>query len=144
MDQFKDTLITLDTTGKVRVVYLESEWNNDLQAYCIVRRSGCLGGKLVTAPTIVIDHGKVRRSIHEQNSLQYNSELKKYLDKGYKNIKDLGITDLTIDSAKEALGDVKTDQNGSMKPMLCKVLDKSNKKQTEKTWLASYKHDGWM
>jgi ATP-dependent DNA ligase len=26
--------------------------------------------------------------------------------------------------------------------MLCKVLDKSNKKLTDKTWLASYKHDG--
>ena len=142
MDSFKDTLITLDTTGKVRVVYLESEWNDVVQAYCIIRRSGCLGGKLVTAPTITIDRGKAKRSIHEQNILQYNSELKKYLDKGYKNIKDLGITDLTVESAKEALGDVKTDQNGSMKPMLCKVLDKSNKKQTEKTWLASYKHDG--
>lgn len=142
MDQFKDTLITLDTTGKVRVVYLESEWNNDLQAYCIVRRSGCLGGKLVIAPTIVIDRGKVKRTIHQQNELQYNSELKKYLDKGYKNINDLGITELTVESAKEALGNTKTDQKGSLKPMLCKVLDKSNKKLTDKTWLASYKHDG--
>ena len=61
MDKFNDVLITLDTTGKVRVVYLESEWNNDLQAYCIIRRSGCLGGKLVNDHNIVIDRGKAKR-----------------------------------------------------------------------------------
>lgn len=81
----------------------------------------------------MIDHGKVKRTIHQQNELQYNSELKKYLDKGYKNVNDLGITDLTVESAKEALGGSKTDQKGSLKPMLCKVLDKTNTKQTNKT-----------
>lgn len=142
MDKFNDTLITLDTTGKVRVVYLESEWNNDLQAYCIIRRSGCLGGKLVTAPTIVIDRGKAKRSIHEQNALQYNSELKKYLDKGYKNIKDLGITDLTIENAKEALGDVKTGQDGILKPMLAKKYQDVSIKLLENEWYCSRKING--
>lgn len=142
MNQFKDTLITLDTTGKIRVVYLESEWNNDLQAYCIVRRSGCLGGKLVTAPTIVINRGKVKRTIHQQNELQYNSELKKYLDKGYKNIKDLEITDLTIENAKKALGSNKTGQDGVLKPMLAKKYQDVSIKLLENEWYCSRKING--
>ena len=78
----------------------------------------------------------------EQNELQYKSEIKKYLDKGYKNIKSLGITDLTIETAEEALPTSNTDQNGALKPQLCKVMDRTKKSQTDKQWLGSYKHDG--
>ena len=89
-----------------------------------------------------IKQGKARRTVTEQATLQYNSELKKYLDKGYKNIKDLGIPELTLREAEEALPEDNTDQFGMLKPQLCKVFDFENKKMLAKTWLASYKHDG--
>jgi hypothetical protein len=37
-----------------------------------------------------------------------------------------------LEEAEKALGDTKTDANGALKPMLCKLLDKDNKKLTEK------------
>lgn len=64
--------------------------------------------------------------------LEFNSNFKKYLDKGYKDVSELSISELTEDKCKEILGDTKTDQNGALKPMLCKLLDKDNKKLTDK------------
>ena len=142
MISLKDTAITRDAKSKIRVINISCNWSEDLHAYVIERSSGLLDGKQVIAPIITIDHGKVKRTIDQQAELQYNSELKKYLDKGYKNIKDLGIESLTMQSAEEALPNDNTDQNGALKPQLCKVLDKTNTKLTNKQWLASYKHDG--
>ena len=68
----------------------------------------------------------------QQATLQYNSELKKYLDKGYKKISDLGIIDLTIEAADKALPVDNTDQSGMIKPMLCKVMDRDKPSQTDK------------
>lgn len=64
--------------------------------------------------------------------MEFNSNYKKYLDKGYKDVSDTEFSDLTEDYCKEVLGDTKTDQNGALKPMLCKLLDKTNKKLTDK------------
>jgi hypothetical protein len=86
----------------------------------------------VIAPVLEITKGKVKRTIEQQVELEFNSNYKKYLDKGYKDVEELGITELTVDNALEALGDTKTDQNGVLKPMLCKLLDKTNKKLTDK------------
>jgi hypothetical protein len=91
-----------------------------------------LDGKQVIAPIIEIHKGKAKRTVTEQATLQYNSELKKYLDKGYKNIKDLGIEYLTLETAEEALPETNNDQNGSIKPMLCKVMDRTKTSQTDK------------
>lgn len=101
-----------------------------------------MGKKITQQPIIEIHRGKAQRTVTEQSTLQYKSELKKYLDKGYKNIKDLGIEELTLQTAEEVLPTTNTDQNGVLKPQLCKILDKTNKKLTDKTWLASAKHDG--
>lgn len=101
-----------------------------------------LGKKITQQPIIEIRRGKAQRTVTEQATLQYNSELKKYLDKGYKRISDLGISELTEEAAENALPMENTDQNGVLKPQLCKILDKTNKKLTDKTWLASAKHDG--
>jgi len=98
--------------------------------------------KKVVAPDIEILKGKVKRTIDEQCELEFNSNFKKYLDKGYKDIKDLDIEELTLENAEKALPSEKTDQNGAKKVMLCKVLDKENKNLTEKEWYGSYKHDG--
>lgn len=89
-------------------------------------------GKKTQAPDIEILKGKVKRTLEEQTSLEFNSNFKKYLDKGYKDVSELTYDELTEEKCKEILGDTKTDQNGALKPMLCKLLDKSNKRLTDK------------
>lgn len=142
MAKFNDTLICRDARKAIRVIYMSLEWSDDLHAYVLNRSTGIFGKKITQQPIIEIKRGKAQRTVTEQATLQYNSELKKYLDKGYKNIKDLGIEDLTIETAENALPEENTDQNGIMKPMLCKVMDRDKPSQTNKQWLGSYKHDG--
>ncbi len=142
MANFNNTLICRDAKGKCRRVDISCIWSDPLHAYVIERSSGLINGKQVVAPIIEIKQGKASRTVTEQATLQYNSELKKYLDKGYKSIDDLGIDELTLEAAEEALPETNTDQNGSIKPMLCKVMDRTKTSQTDKQWLASYKHDG--
>ena len=132
--------IGLDSKNKVRYVHIWTEWVDN--KYIIHRESGLLTGKKTIAPDIEILKGKVKRDIHQQCELEFNSNFKKYLDKGYKDISDIEFSNLTEDKCKEILGDTKTDANGALKPMLCKVLDKENEKLTEKEWYASFKHDG--
>ena len=142
MANYKDSVIARDAKGKIRVTNISCTWSDDLHAYVIERESGILGGKMVKAPVLVIQRGKAQRTVTEQSKLEYFSNLKKYLDKGYKNIKDLGIEELTLEAAEEALPNENTDQNGSIKPQLCKVMDRTKSSQTDKQWLGSFKHDG--
>ena len=142
MASFKDLLIARDAKGKCRRVDISCDWSDPLHAYVIERSSGLINGKQVIAPPIIIKMGKAQRTVTEQATLQYKSELKKYLDKGYKSIKDLGIVELTLQAAENALPTENTDQSGMVKPMLCKVMDRDKPSQTDKQWLASYKHDG--
>lgn len=132
--------IGLDSKGKVRYIHIWTEKVDD--KYLIHRESGLLTGKKVVAPDIEILKGKVKRTIDEQCELEFNSNFKKYLDKGYKDVSDLKLSELTNAKCNEILGTTKTDANGALKPMLCKVLDKTNKKLTDKKWYGSYKHDG--
>jgi len=135
------TAISLDSKNKVRIVHI---WTTETpeSTYIIHRESGLLDGKKVIAPEIEIKAGKAKRTLEQQVKLEFNSNYKKYLDKGYKDISDIEFSNLTEDKCKEILGDTKTDANGALKPMLCKVLDKENEKLTEKEWYGSYKHDG--
>ena len=133
--------IGLDSKNKVRYVHIWTE-KTENGTYLIRRESGLLDGKKVQAPDIEIAKGKVKRTLEEQVELEFNSNFKKYLDKGYKDVSDYIVDDLTSEKCAEILGDTKTDANGVMKPMLCKLLDKDNKKLTEKEWYGSYKHDG--
>lgn len=132
--------IGLDSKGKVRYIHIWTEKVDD--KYLIHRESGLLTGKKVVAPDVEILKGKVKRTIDEQCELEFNSNFKKYLDKGYKDVSDLKLSELTDAKCNEILGTTKTDANGALKPMLCKVLDKTNKKLTDKKWYGSYKHDG--
>lgn len=132
--------IGLDSKNKIRYVHI---WTEKVDSkYLIHRESGLLTGKKTVAPDIEISKGKVKRTVDEQCELEFNSNFKKYLDKGYKDVSDIKFDDLTDDKCNEILGDVKTDANGNVKPMLCKLLDKENKKLTDKEWYGSYKHDG--
>ena len=142
MAKFNDTLLCRDARKAIRVIYMSLEWSDELHAYVLSRSTGILGKKITQQPIIEIKRGKAQRTVTEQATLQYNSELKKYLDKGYKKIQELGIQELTIENAENALPNENTDQNGVLKPMLCKVMDRDKTSQTDKQWLASYKHDG--
>lgn len=138
-------LISKSATGKIRVVYLTTseEWNEELHGFTIERRHGQLFGKMQDAPTIVITKGKAGRSHREQLALQFNSELKKYLDKGYKEIDN--DPELCAESdLLEILGDFKTDQSGFAKHMLAKQADKVKAATIDKVpyWYASRKIDG--
>ena len=132
--------IGLDSKNKIRYVHIWTEFVDN--KYIIHRESGLLTGKKTVAPDIEILKGKVKRTVDEQMILEFNSNFKKYLDKGYKDVSELSISELTEDKCKEILGNTKTDQNGALKPMLCKLLDKDDKKLTDKEWYGSYKHDG--
>lgn len=136
----KDVLISRDTKGKVRVLNfnLEHIKADSGDSYIIHRSSGLLNGKMIEQPDLIILKGKVKRTVQEQAELEYNSLIKKALDKGYKKITE----SLTDENIKAVLPIDKTDQNDVKKPMLCKVLDKTKTTLTSKLWLSSYKLDG--
>lgn len=127
----KTSLVTRDSKGKIRVVFISLNKQDD-GSYQITRESGLLDGKLIEQPTLTISKGKVKRTVEEQALLEYNSLIKKQLDKGYKNCLDYNINNPTIDNIEAILPKSKTDQKGIMKPMLCKVLDKTDKTLTDK------------
>ena len=138
-----NVLISRDTKGKCRVVTLSCTKSENVEEYTITRFSGLLGGKMIAHTPLVITKGKVKRSVAEQAELEYNSHLKKYLDKGYKTLSELGCASLAEFKKKQhMLAASKTDAKGVGKPMLCNVYDKDNKKLKDKTWYASVKLDG--
>lgn len=142
MKSYKNTLISLSSTGKVRLIELSGYWEDKLKCAVIERVTSQLGGKKVNQPLIEIYKGKAKRTLEEQLTLQYNSEKKKYLDKGYKDVADLGISELTEENCKKALGDNKTNQDGILKPMLAKKYQDVNPKLLENEWFASRKING--
>lgn len=82
-----------------------------------------MGGKITEQPDIVISKGKVKRTPTEQATLEYNSKVKSYLDKGYRNISDFGYSSLDEFDPDQVLPEEKVDQNGAQKPQLCKKYD---------------------
>ena len=137
-------LLGKSSTGKFRfaVVECNEEWNDDLGGYVIQRSYGQVKGKTTLSPAIVVDRTKQKRNWVEQYTLQFNSEVKKFLDKGYKEV-EKHPNDYTEDELNEIFGDVKTNQYGVIKPQLAKQADKvTNKKIFDKEWLISRKLDG--
>lgn len=134
------------STGKFRfaVVECDEEWHSDCEpaGYIIQRSYGQVGGKTTLSPQIIVDRTKQKRNWQEQYTLQFNSEVKKYLDKGYKEI-DKHPNEYTDDELLSIFGDVKTNQYGVIKPQLAKQADKvTNPKIFNKEWLISRKLDG--
>lgn len=133
-------LLSKASTGKFRVVYLECTEENNI--FTITRRYGQLHGKITEAPEIIVSKGKVKRTVEEQAILQFNSELKKYSDKGYKELeKDPEL--YSEEELQEFFGDIKTNQYGVIKPQLAKQSEKvTNTKIFDKEWMISRKLDG--
>lgn len=135
-------LISRDSKGKIRVVEMSYEWDEEQHGYVIHRSTGLLNGKMVEQPDIVILKGKASRTLKEQVELEYNSNKKKYLDKGYRELEN-PLEDYSEEELNNILGDVRTGQNGVPKPQLAKQADKvTNLKTFDKKYWGSRKIDG--
>lgn len=132
------TLVSLDSKGKIRVVNISYDWDTEANGYVIQRITGTLGGKQTQQPDIIVDKGKAARTVQQQVQLQFDSHVKKYLDKGYKEWKG----DLDESAIRELLGDVKTGQDGMIKPMLAKQADKVANKFFDREFYGSRKING--
>ena len=100
-----------------------------------------MDGKKVIAPKVPVIP-KAKRNEEEQLDLMFKSAVKSYLDKGYKTIESLGHVSLETFNPKTDLPEINTNQDGVVKPMLCKVYDSSDSKSQNINWLASRKLDG--
>lgn len=132
------------TTGKFRWWACESdeEWHEPEHGYIIQRSYGQVGGKTTLSPAIVVDKTKQKRNWQEQLELQFNSEVKKQLDKGYIEV-EKHPNEYSLEELAELFGEVVTNQAGIIKPMLAKQADKvTNRKIFEKEWIGSRKIDG--
>lgn len=136
-------LISRDNKGKIRVVEMFTEWNDVEHAFGIYRTTYQYGGKRTEQPAIFVRMGKAARSLREQLELEYKSNLKKYLDKGYKLLQNF-IDEYTEQELQEIIGDVVTDSSGFAKHMLAKQADKVKDSSIEKVkcWAVSRKIDG--
>lgn len=140
----KEYLLSRASTGKFRfaVVECDEEWHEPEHGYVIQRSYGQVGGKTTLSPKIIVDRTKQNRNWKEQYTLQFNSEVKKFLDKGYIKVPSDPNT-YSEEKCIELFGEVKTNQYGVIKPQLAKQADKvTNKKIFDKEWLISRKLDG--
>lgn len=132
------------STGKFRyaVVECDEEWHEPEHGYIIQRSYGQVQGKNTLSPAIVVNKTKQKRNWKEQYTLQFNSEVKKFLDKGYVEV-EKHPNEYFKEELNDIFGDVKTNQFGIIKPMLAKQYEKvTNQKIFDKTWMASRKLDG--
>lgn len=137
-------LLGKSTNGKFRFaeVFTDEEWHDDVKGYTIQRSYGQVQGKTTLSPLIVVDKTKQKRNWQEQYTLQFNSEVKKFLDKGYKEV-EKHPNEYTEEELSALYGEVTTNQYGIIKPMLAKQADKvTNQKIYDKEWIASRKIDG--
>ena len=132
------------STGKFRyaVVECDEEWHEPEHGYIIQRSYGQVQGKNTLSPAIVVDKTKQKRNWKEQYTLQFNSEVKKFLDKGYVEVPKHP-NEYSESELDEIFGEVKTNQYGVIKPMLAKQADKVTSRKTfDKKYWGSRKIDG--
>lgn len=137
-------LLGKSSNGKFRyaVVECDEEWHEPEHGYIIQRSYGQVQGKNTLSPAIIVDKTKQKRNWKEQYTLQFNSETKKFLDKGYVEV-EKHPNEYTLEELQAIFGDVKTNQYGVIKPQLAKQADKvTNPKIFDKEWLISRKLDG--
>lgn len=137
-------LLGKSSNGKFRfaVVECDEEWHEPEHGYLIQRSYGQVYGKTTFSPIIIVDRTKQNRTWKEQYKLQFNSEVKKFLDKGYVEVEKHPNEFTTID-LELLFGDTKTDQSGVIKPQLAKQIDKvTNPEILEQPWFISRKLDG--
>lgn len=110
--------------------------------YIIKRSYGQLNGKATFGPDINIPFGKVKRTAKEQLILQFNSEVKKQIDKGYKEV-EKHPNEYTEEELQAIYGDVKVREGATVKPMCAKQeKDIKNRKIFNNEWYISRKVNG--
>lgn len=137
-------LLGKSSTNKFRFVVItwDEEWKEPEHGFLITREYGQVNGKVTKSPDTWILKGKAGRSHKEQAILQFNSFVKSFLDKGYKEV-DRHPNEYTNEKLEEVFGEVKTNQFGVIKPQLAKQADKvTNPKIFNQNWLISRKLDG--
>lgn len=136
-------LLGRSSTGKWRWWQCECDETYYEDIGFIIRRSyGQLNGKVTYGPDITIPCGKAKRTAKEQLVLQFNSEVKKQLDKGYKEI-EKHPNEYTEDELQSIYGDVKVREGATVKPMLAKQeKDIKNRKIFDNEWYISRKING--
>jgi len=141
----EEYLVITNSKNRIQRVKLQLEKDPVKILYTIRRITGQYGGKETSQPDLIITEGKVKRTAEEQASLQFNSLLKQYLDKGYVNLATLTskkYEELKEDEIKSLLGTTVSDQSGIPKPMLAKLADDCSSDIWNKDWLVSRKLDG--
>ena len=135
--------ISKDSKGKIRVVDLNTNWDDNMHAFGIYRTTYQYGGKKLEQPAIFVKVGKASRTLKEQLELEYRAVMKKYLDKGYKLL-TLPLDQYTEEQLREIIGEIVTDSSGFAKHMLAKQSDKVKDSSIEKVdmWAVSRKIDG--
>ena len=106
--------VSRDSIGKIRVVEMSTDWCDEQHAFGIYRTTYQYGGKRTEQPAIFIKVGKAARTLREQVELEYKSNMKKYLDKGYKLLQD-DIENYSEEQLHEIIGEVVTDASGFAK-----------------------------
>lgn len=132
------------STSKFR--WWQIEWDENTYkegiGYELIRTYGQVHGKITTAPSIYVLHGKAKRTTKEQALLQFNSEVKKQLDKGYKEVPKHP-NEYSESELQEIYGDVKVREGATVKPMLAKQeKDIKNRKIFDNKWYISRKVNG--
>lgn len=138
-------LISRDSKGKIRVVYLKGIYYPRSEEFIINKTTGLFNGKLTDQPEKIITEGKAKRNVHQQGDLEYNSMLNKYLDKGYKKVDELfnkSLDKLSEEDINEKLPLIKTNADNIPIPMGCKKYTEVATKMFDKEYMASRKLDG--
>lgn len=137
-------LLGKSSNGKFRFAIVEcnEEWCEPEHGYIIQRSYGQVNGKTTLSPKIIVNKTKQNRTWKEQYMLQFNSETKKFLDKGYIEV-EKHPNDYSNEELNSLFGSTKKNRYGIIKPMLAKQFDKvTNKKIFNDIWIASRKLDG--
>ena len=131
------------STGKFRWWQCEcDEIYYEGTGYIIKRSYGQVNGKATFGPDINIIAGKAKRTTKEQLILQFNSEVKKQIDKGYKEV-EKHPNEYTEEELQAIYGDIKMREGATVKPMLAKQeKDVKNRKIFDKDWYISRKVNG--
>jgi hypothetical protein len=136
-------LVTRNARDKIQIVKLSLSQTGN--TFHINRATGQYEGKMTVQPLLVIEKGKAKRSVLQQAELEFNSNLNKYLDKGYKQLNTLTKTNFEDLNSKELdalVPTIKNDQNGNLKPMLAKSSDSCQNSVLQKPMWCSRKLNG--
>ena len=114
-------LVIRNARDKVQVARFKL--SQEANTYYINRFTGQFQGKFTEQPEKIIEKGKAKRTALQQAELEFNSLLKKSMDKGYKKLSDLTRTkfdNITLEEIDRLVPTIKTDSFGNFKPQLAK------------------------